>query len=399
MSHDDRRWPVAVAYLLLFLGTGITLPFLPLYLKSIGVSASQLGVLLSVGPLFSIFAPTFWGQVADRTGRPGAVLLALICGAASGFGLLLQAQSFSLALAAMALYALFSTAQSTLLDTLALNAIAKRGGHYGQLRLFGSLGFIVSTVVFGFTQKEAGRAVVMVPLITMGAAAAWAAGALLTRKGLHDAINRPTVQAAVRIARKPEVKRLLIASALHWFACTPYHGTLAIYVKAEHLPTWVTSLSFAGGVVAETVVMATWPRWSTRLAPNKLLAFSFLVSGVRWALMGLYPNGPLFVALSLLHGFTFGTFFVASVSFMAKQAPDGLRATGQALIVASAFGVGGISGYLTTGLVYDALGGGMVFLLAGVFELLPAAFMYFSPHPATDEGLAAGVKSPVGASE
>ena len=376
MSSDDSRCPLAVSYLLLFAATGITLPFLPAYLTSLGFSSAQLGVLLAVSPALSMVAPPLWGQLADRSGRPGAVLLALTLGGAAGFSLLLFASSFVAALFALAAYAVFASSYTTLLDTLTLNAVVKRGGTYAQVRLFGSLGFILSALAFGFSRTTVDRAAVTMPLLTMVAFAMWTAFTLTRRRQLLDPGHRPSARAAFEIARRPEVLRFLIAVCLHWVACTPYHGTLSLHVNALHLPPRVVSLSAAVGVIAELLLMASWPRWGHRVDPRALLCVSFAASALRWLGMSLTSDEWVLTALAVLHGLTFGAFFVSSVGFMSRQAPDALRATGQALFVASAFGLGGLSGYLLTGLGYDALGGHRLFLVAAGVELIPAALMF-----------------------
>ena len=56
---------------------------------------------------------------------------------------------------------------------------------------------------------------------------------------------------------------------------------------------------------------------------------------------------------------------------MSKHAPESLRATGQALFTALTFGIGGIVGYGTSGVLYTHLGGHQLFAIAGFVELLP----------------------------
>lgn len=91
--------------------------------------------------------------------------------------------------------------------------------------------------------------------------------------------------------------------------------------------------------------------------------------------MSLTSSGTVLMALAVIHGLTFGAFFAASVGYMAKAAPDSLRATGQAMFVACAFGLGGLLGYLATGAAYDALGGHRLFLVGAGLEVVPMLLM------------------------
>jgi PPP family 3-phenylpropionic acid transporter len=82
------------------------------------------------------------------------------------------------------------------------------------------------------------------------------------------------------------------------------------------------------------------------------------------------------VALALLHGMTFGVFYVSSVAFMARRVPQHLRASGQGLFAAVTFGVGGLIGFAASGAGYSLLGGGhALFAVAGVLEVIAAVLV------------------------
>lgn len=370
----QRTSPAArlAGFYALYFGTvGISLPFFPGYFRAIGLSASQIGLLLAIGPVCALFAPPLWGQLADRTGRPGLVLAIVSLGAAAGYGLLTLAGGFPAAFGALVVHAVFASAITTLIDTLALHHVVARGGSYARLRVFGSLGFVASSVAFGFAVTGYGRATVLWPVGLMTAAAVWA-GTLLANapRAQHDG-PRPTFQAALALLRRREVTLFLVATALHWIACTPYHGSLALYVGELGFGPSVVSLSAGLAVVSEIAVMWTWPRWAHAVSPRALLMLAFAASSVRWALMAWTTRADVLVAAAVLHALTFGAFYLAAVTWMAERTPASLRATGQALFVACTFGLGGVVGYAGSGRVYDAVGGGRLFALAAGLEWLP----------------------------
>lgn len=379
MSSQRGDAPIVIFYVLFFMTVGISLPFMPGYLKALGLSATQAGVLLAVGPTFALFAPPLWGQLADRTGRPGLVLFIVSLGAAAGFALLATVRSFPLVLAAFALHSVFASAITTLIDALALHHVHARGGTYAGLRIFGSLGFVVSSLGFGFAVSEIDRTTVLAPLVLLVCCAAWAGVVLARIPRTEHAGPRPTVAAALTLLRRPDVSVFLAATALHWIACAPYHGSLAPHVISIGLSPRIVSLSAAMAVTAEVVVMFTWSRWNTRISPRRLMMVAFGASALRWAIMAWTDSGAVLVAVALLHGLTFGAFYLASVAWMAERAPGSLRATGQSLFVAMTFGVGGLIGYVSAGRIYDAIGGHKLFGLAVVAELLPLIVIALVP--------------------
>ncbi|WP_375765858.1 MFS transporter [Archangium gephyra] len=367
------RLPLVGFYALYFGTVGITLPFLPAYLKSLTLSVSQVGLLLSLNPLLSLGAPHFWGYLADRTGRPSRVLTAICAGACLGFLPLLFVDRFPTLLVTLAAYAFFASSITPLIDSLALQHVAQAGGSYSHLRLFGSLGFILSSTFFGFAVDSVGRATVLAALALLVTLTLWSA--TLRDSGGPPAQVPVHPLAGLQLLADRELRWLLAACALHWLACAPYHATFSIFVGSLGLPPSIVGISVGLGVAAELGVMLLYPRIAHRIAPQHLLAISFAASTLRWAGLSLTSSPAVIVALSLFHGLSFGAFYVASIAFVARRVPAHLRASGQGLFAAITFGVGGLVGYSSAGAGYDWLGGHRLFATAAVLELLAAALV------------------------
>ena len=159
--------PIAGFYLLYFATVGVTLPFLPAYLASLGLHATQVGTLLAIGPAVTLIAPPLWGHLADRLGRPDLVLQTLAVGACLGFAPLLVATDFGWIAATLCLYAFFNASITPVIDGLALHRVHNHGGHFARLRLWGSVGFIAAATAFGRFVHAVDRRAVLVPLALM----------------------------------------------------------------------------------------------------------------------------------------------------------------------------------------------------------------------------------------
>jgi PPP family 3-phenylpropionic acid transporter len=368
-QRSAGQGPVIGFYFLLFCATGVTMPFLPAYLKSLQLSATEVGVLLAIGPFFALAGPPLWGHLADRTGRPDRVLSTLALGSAACFVPLLFVHHFGPLFGVLLLYALFSTSISTVIDAIALQRVALEGGSYSQLRIYGSIGFVVASTLFGLAVKQVDVTTVAVPLVLLSFAAAWSFR-LKARTVAGHGSQSPF--AGLRLLRGSGLTPFLAATCLHWVACAPWNGSLAIHVTALGLPPYVVGTSAGLGVLAEIVAMALYPRFADRLAPRHLLFLSFVLTAARWAGMALVSNAWAIVALSALHGMTFGAFYIAAITYVARRVPGSMRATGQALFVSVTFGLGGLVGLLASGVGYDAFGGHWLFGVAAVVELAAA---------------------------
>jgi MFS transporter, PPP family, 3-phenylpropionic acid transporter len=379
---------LAGAYALYFGAAGVTLPFLPAYFASLGVEPSRVGLLLALGPGLSLVAPSRWGRWADRRGRPDLALRAAAFGAAACFAGLLPARSFGQVLAAMLGYGLFVTSIIPLLDSLTIECVRRSGGSYGRIRLVGSLAFAASSALFGRLGGP-GREAVVVPLVALSALAAWTLFVVpappgrpnapagrppkLPRSG--DASTTPRApegsnESSLRQPLLPLLAPFLGACILHWVALSPFHGNLALHVAALGLPFNVVGTCSSLGVLAEVAVMAVSAPLLGRLGAVRVLRLALAAGVLRWGLMAVVRSVPALLAVSLLHGLTFGAFYVAAVAFVSERVPPERRASGQGLFAAATFGVGGIAGYTLSGAGFQALGGPRLFAVASVVDLL-----------------------------
>src|SRR5438046_615985 len=95
-SPRDTSGPaLGLYYLFVYGAIGVSLPFFPQYLKSLGLTGTEVGLLLAAGPALALVAPPFWGQLADRSGRPGLVLAFVTAAAGGAFALFLGVKSFT----------------------------------------------------------------------------------------------------------------------------------------------------------------------------------------------------------------------------------------------------------------------------------------------------------------
>jgi len=365
------RWPLLGQYALHFATVGILLPFLPAYLTSLSLSPTQIGMLLAIGPAMAIVAPQIFGHFADQHGRPDHMLRVITLGAAVSFTPLAFVRGAPALALVLVGYTFFSSSMTGVLDALALQRVASKGESFARLRLFGSAGFVVSSVAFGLAVTEVDRRTILIPLALMLVGSLWS----FTVRARTASVGGRRPFAGLTLLARRDVAVLLACCALHWIACAPYHGTFAIHVGALGLPPAVVGLGAGLGVLAEIAVMALHPWAARRIEPRHVLAVAFAVSALRWWGMSVARSAEAIVALCLLHGMTFGAFYVGAVGTLGSRVPATLRVSGQALFVSITFGVGGLIGYVSAGATYDALGGPGAFTAAAVLELVAAGLI------------------------
>ena len=359
-------FPHAAVYTGYFATLGVLLTFLPPFLERRGLAGAQIGVVMSISSVMVVIAPLAWGYVADRTRRPLLMLRVAIAGATVAMLGLAVAPDFVSLVLAMLAYAAFASSVASQTDAATLIAIRKVGARYGVVRLFGSIGFVLGSAGAGLAMDREVSSTVMFSAMGAGLVLALVSSLLI-----RDAGDAPAPARLSDIARLASDRRLLVvfvACGLHWVSLAPYHAFFAVHVQDLGLAASVAGVGFAVGAASEVVFMAAAERW--RRSPKDILTAAFAVTAVRWVVVAHATDGVALVAIQVLHGFSFGVFYVAAVRAVTECVPERLRATGQGLFFSVVFGIGGGVGTLTTGLGYDRISGSGVFLAAAVVSLL-----------------------------
>lgn len=360
-------------YACFYLTVGVSTPFFPAYLRQLGLSGRQVAVLLAIPPALQLVVPLGWGWIADRTRRPDRILRILCMGAFLASLPVIFVRTMPMLFVAYLAQQIFAVAIVGMADSVAVERWRK-GAAYGPTRAAGSAAFMIACVVAGWWLDLRGLRAAdgLVPmLVSLGFAASF-----LAALGLHGraAGDRPHARDVRSLVRDRRFRALLIVAGLHWAALVPYHGFFGILLRERGLPARFTSLAFVIGTVAEIVVLFLFARLRARFGLAQLFAVVFVTSAARWWLSATVSSPGALLALQVIHGLTFGLFWVTAMAWLAAAVPSAVRATGQMLFT-MVNGVGGVTALLVTGTLYDLGGAALPFVLAGVLDLVAFGFV------------------------
>ena len=374
-------------YFLYYGNVGTYLPFFAVYLKGLGFTGEQIG-LVQMLPSFPL-APLVaigWATYADHRATPEQALRRATGWVALAVLLLPFARTPLEVAAVVVLMALGDRAVVPLTDSITIHYCREPrrdpGVSYARIRLFGSLGFIVLTLLVGrlLTLRGGRPADLLVPLVVVACVGGYA----LVARGIPSTPrhgDRPAPREMLALLADRRLWSLLGPAALHWAACAPYHVFFGVLVRDLGLPDDVTSVGMAVGVVAEILVLLAFPRLERRFSLRVLLAVSMLGSAMRWALLARATHPAVVASLQALHGLTFGLFWGSAISALAEVVPTRLRATGQAVFGGVVFGGANAVGYALSGVGYDRLGGAApLYLWAAAVELVAFAALLAVPR-------------------
>ncbi len=352
---------------LLFASVGLTEPFLNLHLRRLGFTGSEIGALAAIQPGIAAVAPFLWTAWADATGRTQALFQwnSWLCGLC--FIPVLALRSPGPLAAALALFALLKTPLVPLANGLAFQALGTDRRGYGWIRLWGSVGYILAAVSGGVAADRVGILPVLAGVVALLVGCGAVASASLGRGA--PAPPAPLRAGLADLLRAPRFRLFLAATFLARLSAAPFNTFFTIQLDGLRISQAVAGWAWSLGVISEVAVMAAWPRLVGRTRPERLLAVAIGAHAVRWWLNAEVTSAAGLLAIQLLHGLTFGLFYVASVHLVDEMIRPELRATGQGLYAAGVFGVGGLVGNVGAGWLFDTVGLPAVYRLAGVLAV------------------------------
>lgn len=361
---------IAAFYFVFYMSMGLLVPYLPSYFKTLGCTGQDLASISSLTYLAAMFVPPLWGVLADRTRRP-ALLMKLAClSAALAFVPMLWATSFAAVFAAMAGYALLVAPVIPLADTVAVGEARRLKTEFARLRLWGSIGFIVSVLSFGLYLDYGGR-FSHVPAAVLAVMACYVVVALLNRAPPElDKRPAPTLADARSLICQPAFLLFLAGTLVHWAALSAYYLLFTIRLGDLQIGPKYAGWAFTFGVTAEILMMWCFRPLRRRVPVLLILAAASVLTSLRWLLVAYVENGLALALIQVGHGFTFGACYVGSIAYLEESVPPQLMATGRALFASLVMGLGGMLGNMLAGNLYDAGGSRLAFLCSGLMELL-----------------------------
>ncbi|WP_296220294.1 MFS transporter [Pseudomonas sp. UBA2684] len=364
-------WRLSGFYFFYFSLLGATAPFLALYFDHLGFSAARIGELVAIPMLMRCVAPNLWGWLGDYTGQRLAIvrfgaLCTLLC-----FAGIFVSQSYAWLALIMALHAFFWHAVLPQFEVITFAHLQEQAARYSQIRLWGSIGFIVAVVGLGqLFELLSLDAYPWALILIMGGivlSSFWVPNA---QPQMHP--NTAAQGGFIRQLRRPGILAFYLSVGLMQLSNGPYYTFLTLHLEALGYSRGLIGQLWALGVLAEIVLFMVMARLLARYSLRSVLLASFLITAVRWLLLGnLADHLAVLLFAQLLHAATFGSFHAAAIHFVQRSFADRQQGQGQALYATLA-GVGGALGALYSGYSWNTLGPAWTFALASLAALAAA---------------------------
>ena len=361
-------WRLSGFYLFYFASLGALVPYWSLYLKSLGFSSLQIGQLMAVLMATKIISPNIWGWIADHTGKRMAVVRLGSLLAVVTFGAVFFTESYWGLALVMLLFSFFWNAALPQFEATTLSHLGEHSHRYSMIRLWGSIGFILTVAGLGPLLDGAGAGIL--PPVLLGLfLAIWTSSLMVPERPSEHSVQG--VQPISRIMRRPEVLALLAVCFLMQASHGPYYTFYTIYMEGFGYSRSIIGQFWALGVIAEVVIFLVMSQLVRRFGLRTLMMWATLLTAIRWVLIGALPESlPVMLFAQLLHAASFGVFHATAIALFHQFFIGRHQGRGQALYSSLSFGAGGAFGALYSGMFWDGLGAEVTYYIAALQALL-----------------------------
>ncbi|AGA26535.1 MFS transporter [Singulisphaera acidiphila] len=379
---------------------GFTLPYLPLYLSQKGLSDRSIGVVSTLAALSGLaqFPIGIW---SDRIGWRKPFLIAALAVVALATILLRSAQDVIWLGFLVVLFAENGISRAVVesLSGAEAAALAPKGGvgaALGVLRFWKPIGIVIMALVGSWMSERSGVASILTPIAILQGLAVAAAllihetgeGKTSGDQGRTEEGNREPAWDRERTAAKGWIPKdrglwaFVAAMILYHAANAPGGVYLGLFLKRDlQAPDRMLAYAFVVSMVAWMLVV--WPagwladRWGRR----PLLVVGWTIMALRLALVALVRSPGLAVANQALDGLGNGLFAVVAAAWMTDRLADPRRAGEAQVIVGSCLVLGSAIGPAVSGFLVEPLGfRGLFAVLAGVGAVATSIVVAFVPE-------------------
>jgi len=339
----------------IFAVAAVQLAFWPLWLTSRGLDATEIGALYAGGLMARVAVTPLLSVLTYHAGDLRRVMLLLSAVALAGFCLFIPAHGFSAMLPITAVTGACLWALPPLTDSAVLQA----GLDYGRVRLWGSLTFLVATLIIGRALVGASPDRLLLFLLPAGLAlvgSAWT----LPRAPIDSPRGDPRGWRAL-LGQRHAV--FFTAAALIQASHSVLNQLSALYWTHLGYSTDTIGWLWADACIAE-IMLFYWGRaLLARVSPARLLMLGGIAGVVRWSVLATASALPMLIAAQAMHSLTFAATHLGAVNYLLRNVPAAHAGTAQlmySIVVGIGFGIAS----LFSGALYQEVGGGAFFAMA-----------------------------------
>ncbi len=369
-SLDRRDLILARAYYFAYLGGwGFILPFINLFYVGLGLNGKQIGTISAASSLVGlVLAPVLVSEVKKRPHPERYLQWALALGAVA-YLLIGQQTSFWPILVIVFFQAMTMSGLVPISDSMAVSVANASGTGYGSVRVWSSVGWIISVLAAGWLIEQLGFASGFGG-VSLGFLAACVLVFFIRPRhfaGVQAAVGQPKASLFVtvgRVARDPILLAFAIALIFIGFL---NNGVLQFEnVYLSELGASKSLISIAG--ILSAVVELPFMLWADkivrRVSAPRLMLLAFVIIILQRLLVLLFPSIASIMIARFVGGTSFSFYTVAFIGLISSRTQPNETGTVLALYTITISGLVSMLAAPVSGAIFDAVGARWLYALS-----------------------------------
>lgn len=304
--------------------------YVPLYYRSVcGFSETQIGTLVSVGPVATVFGMLLFGRLADRLKNRNILMGILLFLSGALTALYTATVSFTFFLGLFFVFTLVNSPVLQLADTSAVIYATEKHLSFGVLRLGGSIGYALTSLVCGYL---AARGTNNMFFVALAAYAAAGVAAFLLPKEERAVCVKETARVPYKALFRSDI---LLLAVINFFGFVPiffWNTFCLVHLTDSGAPRWLIGSTMFAACISEMAFLLAAKKIEKWLSVHTALLVSLGITCVRYTLYGLTNDPYVYMLLNLMQSGCHVVISYFSALYIRRHVPDCLQASGQTFI-------------------------------------------------------------------
>jgi PPP family 3-phenylpropionic acid transporter len=334
-AQDDPPRLFALRSAMLFcapmLVNGIALLYFPVLLQDLRMSDIEIGMIVSIPFLVRMIGMPLGASLADRVSDRTIILMWSAIVSFATTVMMFFTHSFWPVAIAYALQSLFYAPFMPISESILVSGVRRWGFDYGFLRVWGSVAFVLATLLGGWLLDLFGGSMVLpsMAIFFMMTVLMSVAAPRLGREKTAVAVDAQVASRGKNPFWRPDFLLVIVGAAL----VQGSHGMLFAfatnYWTARGISGFEISFLWTAGVLAEIALFLLSGRLLARFSIWSLILTGSVIAVARWSIFPLIDGFWPHLLLQCAHAFTFAIIHIGIQRFMMTRVGEGKGASAQ----------------------------------------------------------------------
>jgi PPP family 3-phenylpropionic acid transporter len=350
MKMKSVKLNLLTVYFIAYGGLACYFPFLAVYFKSRGLTYIQSGIVFSLISLISIIAQPIMGYIADKyLSKKKVVLINLIACSGLIYLYIFAGGFYSVIMATISLI-FFQGSVMSILDAYCYDISDKVPEvNYGQIRLMGSIGFAVVSLLLGGLIQYFDINVSFYLYSVLFIISALILSGINYKSSAN--IVRPSASDIFEVLKNYKFILFVLSVMVLNITLQAHSNYIAMLIEATGGNVANLGIVWFASALSEIPAFFFGTKLLKKHGELNIYIYALILYIIRMLLSAFSTSYVTVIAIQLLQSITYPLYLVSVMQYINIVVPDKIRASGITLLSSLGFGLGGLIGNLGGGFV------------------------------------------------